>query len=258
MGKRTLVNGAKYRQAPTVVLERVLSSDYEVTGQGCWLWPGTLEHGYGIICYNAGGKELNLAVHRLVYLNLVGDPGDDVPLDHLCHERLTCNVDPYDCPHRRCFNPEHLEPSTIGANARRGNTPMGANAAKTVCDYGHEFTPENTYHHPNGSRRCRACHRRTQAAIMAARKTPRACERCGTDISCRNGGAKYCEPCNPPTWTGSRERTAAKRAAGRVCARCGADITDRHGSAVYCEVCNRPVWRERQKSDKGAARKTLA
>jgi hypothetical protein len=247
MGKPTLVNGAKYRQAPPFVLERVLASDYEVTEQGCWLWPGQPEHGYGIICYNAGGKELKLAVHRLVYLNLVGDPGDDVPLDHLCHERLTCNVDPYDCPHRRCFNPDHLEPSTIGANARRGNTPMGANAAKTVCDYGHEFTPENTYIHPTGARRCRACHRRERAEFIAARKAGRTCKRCGADISARTGKARYCEQCNPPTWVGSAERTAAKRAAGRACADCGADITSRHGNAVRCERCNPPRWRGRRR-----------
>jgi hypothetical protein len=247
MGKPTLVNGAKYRGTPASLVRYVLSIEHEVTEQGCWPWPGRTEHGYGIVSYTADGKSWTLAVHRLAYLQLVGDPGDDVPLDHLCHERLTCDVDPYDCPHRRCFNPAHLEPSTIGTNARRGNTPMGANAAKEVCDHGHEFTPANTRMY-RGQRRCRACNRRRRAEFLAAKKAGRACGRCGTDISHRNARAKYCEKCNPPTWTGSRERTAAKRAAGRACASCGADITDRHGSAVYCQRCNPPTWRGKRRA----------
>lgn len=34
-----------------------------------------------------------------------------------------------------------------------------SNADKTHCPHGHEYTPENTGHHPDGSRRCRACYR---------------------------------------------------------------------------------------------------
>lgn len=31
------------------------------------------------------------------------------------------------------------------------------NKAKTHCQSGHEFTPENTYFYPNGRRECKTC-----------------------------------------------------------------------------------------------------
>ena len=40
--------------------------------------------------------------------------------------------------------------------------PTGAhNAAKTHCPHGHEYTEENTYIDPKGSRRCRECAKTT-------------------------------------------------------------------------------------------------
>jgi hypothetical protein len=45
----------------------------------------------------------------------------------------------------------HLEPVTAAENNRR------ANAIRTHCKRGHEFTPKNTYIY-HGRRKCRKCH----------------------------------------------------------------------------------------------------
>lgn len=55
---------------------------------------------------------------------------------------------------------ENLRWDTRSANAldrvRNGNHN---NARKTHCRRGHAYSPENTYHHPSGSRICRECTR---------------------------------------------------------------------------------------------------
>jgi hypothetical protein len=66
--------------------------------------------------------------------------------------------------HRRCVNPEHLEPVTSAVNTRRGRSPSAVNARKTHCVRGHEFTPQNTAWkvstaRPRPRRLCRACRR---------------------------------------------------------------------------------------------------
>lgn len=43
------------------------------------------------------------------------------------------------------------------------------NANKTHCKRRHEFTPENTYIEPKGSRRCRVCKRKSVAAAQRKR-----------------------------------------------------------------------------------------
>lgn len=66
---------------------------------------------------------------------------------------------------RHCFDPEHHPDTRSNTNGWgycllcapiRG---LGRNKAKpaTHCRRGHAFTPENTYHHPNGKRVCRIC-----------------------------------------------------------------------------------------------------
>jgi hypothetical protein len=57
-----------------------------------------------------------------------------------------------------------------GANAVRGNSPMGINSRKTHCDSGHEFTEENTYRY-RGNRQCRKCrHKNDQKAVERRRQ----------------------------------------------------------------------------------------
>jgi hypothetical protein len=60
------------------------------------------------------------------------------------------------CRNTSCVRPDHLEVVTREENALRGSR----NAAKTHCDRGHEFTPENTYVPPSRDHRaCRECRR---------------------------------------------------------------------------------------------------
>jgi hypothetical protein len=42
---------------------------------------------------------------------------------------------------------------------RRGVGPTGLNMAKTHCNEGHEYTPENTYRNKKGHRTCLTCRR---------------------------------------------------------------------------------------------------
>lgn len=94
----------------------------------CWLWTAGLDRdGYGSFRMN----NRNWRVHRIAF----EDTGQVIPeglvIDHLCRVR-------------NCVNPDHLEPVTNGENVLRGDTVTAKNARKTVCDSGHDFTPENT------------------------------------------------------------------------------------------------------------------
>lgn len=136
-------------------------------GSHCWAWQGLVnDSGYGYIFYR-GRKE---QAHRVAYELLVGEIPKGMVLDHKCHDPLTCPGG-VTCPHRRCVNTDHLAPTTIRENVLRGATVPAANAAKTHCSHGHEFTPENTISHKRG-RDCRICARR-RAKETAARKRAR-------------------------------------------------------------------------------------
>ena len=111
----------------------------EVAPNGCWLWTATLiNSGYGRFWFN-GKTEL---AHRVAYELFVGEIPAGLTIDHTCHTR-ECNGGVI-CEHRRCVNPDHLEPVTQRINLLRGNTIIAANAAKTHCLRGHEFTVSNT------------------------------------------------------------------------------------------------------------------
>jgi hypothetical protein len=74
-------------------------------------------------------------------------------IDHVCHSEATDCDGGDTCIHRRCINPNHLEPVTPRENSRRTNK-----ARKTHCVHGHLFDEANTHIRPNGTRRCRKCH----------------------------------------------------------------------------------------------------
>lgn len=214
MADPTRVNGEKYRNAPARVVTRALERR-EITPGGCWVWTGPTLKGYGQTVYKVRGRQFSVYIHRLVYTHLVGDPGDMTQLDHTCHDPETCMVPPLECPHRRCFNPDHLEPVTNEENSLRGRTLIAVNVAKTHCGTcGEPYDEANTYRRENGERGCRNCHRITEAARRVANgdqinegrraariagklANPRSCETCGADISLYHGRARFCVVCTP-------------------------------------------------------------
>lgn len=110
----------------------------------CWEWAGAkTPEGYGRIKRDGA----MYATHREAYrLWFAADVPEGLEIDHLCRVR-------------NCLNPDHLEAVTGRTNKLRSEGFAGLNAAKTHCDSGHEFTPENTYITPAGARSCRECKR---------------------------------------------------------------------------------------------------
>jgi hypothetical protein len=127
-------------------------------GDGCWLWLGKDNgRGYGQLWVD--GR--TVAAYRFSYELHVGPIADGYELDHLCRNRL-------------CVNPTHLEPVTHRENMLRGSGFPAFNAAKTHCPHGHEYTPENTYHHPRprGGRLCRSCRRARGRGVLPTTDQP--------------------------------------------------------------------------------------
>jgi hypothetical protein len=135
----------------TSTLDRFMAK-VEVGASGCWVWTAGLGRG-GYAKFKAEGR--TVGAHRWAYEHFVGPIPEGLQLDHTCHDPASC-VAP--CPHRRCVNPSHLEAVTCQENLLRGGTFQAANAAKTHCVHGHEYTPENTMA-DGGGRSCRTCKR---------------------------------------------------------------------------------------------------
>ncbi len=121
---------------------------------GCWEWQAnTTPNGYGLV--KLDGR--NQMAHRVAYELFVGPIPDGLEIDHLCRVR-------------NCVNPEHLEPVTGRENKLRGLTVNAANAAKTHCIHGHEFTPANTGTDSRGRRECKACRRAKDGRLRESRR----------------------------------------------------------------------------------------
>lgn len=134
----------------------------------CWPWTGSLDkQGYGQIDIREDGKRKNWRAHRLVFTKLVRPLRDDETLDHDCHNRDTTCSGGSSCRHRRCVRPSHCIPTAAPENNGRIRT---ANAAKTHCNAGHEFSPANTRIDKRGQRVCLACARRSHRDAARARR----------------------------------------------------------------------------------------
>lgn len=150
-------------------------SNVEKTPDGCWLWTGVIRGGYGR--FKIRGRYFT--AHRLAYEWEVGPIPAGLTLDHTCHtEDDNCRGGPL-CQHRRCVNPEHLEPVTTGENIARGRSPfvrpdlydLPHRRPRADHSCGLPLAGKNLYVKPSGERCCRSCRR---AAKRAARRAERA------------------------------------------------------------------------------------
>lgn len=115
----------------------------------CWIWTGGLHTGgYGSFHSDWYRRERGSArAHIFQIVRILGqeiDPTEET--DHLCRVRP-------------CSNPDHLERISQRENTLRGIGFSAVNAAKTRCDNGHEFTPENVLVTVLGHRKCAECNR---------------------------------------------------------------------------------------------------
>jgi len=121
------------------VLERFLSKVI-VSESGCWEWQRCLtKGGYGQIRIN----HITEYTHRFIFKYYYGELNPKLTINHKCRNRRCCIV-------------IHLEQITNAENLRLG-LHNNQNSAKTHCKRGHQFTEENTYVRPNGTRNCRIC-----------------------------------------------------------------------------------------------------
>lgn len=145
---------------PKPLIERVLARIVIDEETGCWLWQGALGHnGYGRTALR--GREFR--PHRVTYEHFVGPIPEGLTLDHVCHTNDPQCFLGNDCPHRRCCNPEHVEPVTIGDNIRRGTGRL------THCKNGHPFDAANTIQTAK-QRQCRECSRERARQWKAANR----------------------------------------------------------------------------------------
>jgi hypothetical protein len=143
------------------------------TANECWPWRGrTNGKGYAQIRLDGRSGPL-VVVHRVAYELTTGPIPTGMDLDHTCH-----NADPTcrrsaECPHRRCVNPAHLEPTTHLENCRRGTAGRYL-AERTHCRNGHPFEGDNlvVVQRSNGTsyRQCRICRQASARRSYLARK----------------------------------------------------------------------------------------
>lgn len=95
----------------------------------CVLWLGALTpDGYPTSVKAAPGAP---RAHRYSYFLAHGPIPAGLTIDHVCHtESLTCPGG-QQCEHRRCINPDHLEPVTSAENSARRGQRMRARAAQS-------------------------------------------------------------------------------------------------------------------------------
>lgn len=145
------------------VLRALLTVVGDLDREQCWTWRGVItRRGYGAI----SGR----LAHRVVYELLVGTIPDGLQLDHLCHTEDRACAGGDSCLHRRCVNPDHMEPVTQAENTRRGLGFAGCKSRQTHCVNGHELNEANVYLSKLNQRRCRLCHRDAMRLVRARRR----------------------------------------------------------------------------------------
>ena len=167
-------------------------------GSYCWIKQGSLNpQGYGLISRDYTTRLAHRMMYSTFITPLPVWKKGDLILDHLCRRRACANPRHLELVTHRvnaargigdkqaavasrmntglCLRghnnwrrkkslrfPDTWECRDCSNEAQRrrlGLSPTSASSDKTRCKRGHEFTPENTYVHPSGSRVCRACKR---------------------------------------------------------------------------------------------------
>jgi hypothetical protein len=125
-------------------LEERFASKLVPAANGCIEWGASrFPQGYGQIKVNYQNRK----AHRVAWELAHGPIPDGLVVCHRCDNPPCCNVD-------------HLFLGTHSDNTRdmhaKGRANK-ANARKTHCPRGHEYSPENTRVNGRGSRTCLAC-----------------------------------------------------------------------------------------------------
>lgn len=117
---------------------------------GCHFWLGASnKRRYGFMCFDGRSQK----AHRIAWLLTRGPIPQGLRVLHRC-----------DMP--ECVNPDHLFLGTQADNVadmESKGRQVRANAQKTHCKRGHEFTPGNTWLEHNGWRHCRTCAQEREA-----------------------------------------------------------------------------------------------
>jgi hypothetical protein len=103
--------------------------------------------GYGLSRIRIGKGTYDVLAHRIAFEQMFGVSAEGKVVMHTC-----------DNP--SCVNPFHLRLGTQSDNLKDCSNKgrlNNANARKTHCKWGHEYTVENTYLTPDGRRNCRTC-----------------------------------------------------------------------------------------------------
>jgi len=142
----------------SITVEQRLYCNTRVTSRGCLEYTRCqLPSGHGQIHY----KGKTVLAHRLSW-ELANGP---IP-EGLCVL--------HDCDNPPCINPEHLFLGTrVDNNLDRDSKGRGRTNGyelKTHCINEHEYTKENTYIYPDGSRSCKKCHRERNNAWMRSHR----------------------------------------------------------------------------------------
>lgn len=127
---------------PRPVVERFWAKVHITTT--CWLWVASIDKGgYGQF-YD--GTRL-VQAHRYAYELMVGPITGGLEIDHQCHNKDTNCRAGNNCLHRRCVNPEHLEPALHKINSQRGRAAQirrEQGGQLTRCPQGHPYDDNNT------------------------------------------------------------------------------------------------------------------